>query len=180
MTSPEKLGGCGTRVSSSGFCLWWSSSSQLRCLRKCTTLILSQRDVRSKELHLRLIDLHPDPWVCFRFLHRFPACTLWLVLVICDSFPVLQWPNPTSRVQVNHPYANQHPRRLSLILWSCEIPTFGSCTSNWSVQMLDLQKCTKLRLMFILSLQSHLQSLESWNNPKRQCWGAFPTWQYWR
>ena len=61
ITSPEQLEGCGTRVSSSDFRLWWSSLSQLRCLRKCTTVIPSQRDVRSKELDLRSIDPHSDP-----------------------------------------------------------------------------------------------------------------------
>ena len=62
ITSPEQLEGCGTRVSSSDFRLWWSSLTQLRCLRKCTTVIPSQRDdVRSKELDLRSIDPHSDP-----------------------------------------------------------------------------------------------------------------------
>ena len=61
VNSPEHLGGCGTHVSSSDFCLWWSSLSQLRCLRICRTVILSQRDVRSKELDFCLIDPSSDP-----------------------------------------------------------------------------------------------------------------------
>ena len=67
----------------------------------------------------------------------------WVVLVICE-FPALQWPSPTSRAQVNRPYANQQPMILSLILWSYYILTFASCTSNWYVQMFHFQKCTKL------------------------------------
>ena len=164
ITSPEQLGGCGIHVSSSGFGLWWSSLSKLRCLRKCTTEILSQRDVRSKDLDLRLIDPHSDPWMCFGFLHRFPACTLGLILVIQASFQVRQWPNPTSHAQVNHPNANQHPTILLLILWSCEIPTFASYTSNWSVQMFDFQKCTKLRQMLNLSLQDPLHETTQIDN----------------
>ena len=115
ITSPEQLGGCGTHVSSPDFCLWWSSLSQLRCLRKCTTVILSQRDVRSKELDIRSIDPHSDP------------C---LVFVFFGSFPALQWPNPTSQAQVNRPYANQHPTMIS-DSESCETPTIASCTSNY-------------------------------------------------
>ena len=44
-------------------------------------------------------------------------------------------------------------RIRSLILWSCEILTFASCTSNWSVQMFDFPKWC------VLSLQDILQSL---------------------
>ena len=98
-------------------------------------------------------------WVCFGVLHRFPVRSLGFVLVFRESFSALRWLNPTSGAQVNHPYANQHPAIWSLILWSCEILTFASCTSNWSVQMFDVQKCTKLRLMLILSLQDLLQNL---------------------
>ena len=91
------------------------------------TVILSHRDARSKKLDLCLIDPRSDPtlvysWVCFGFLHQFPVCTLGLFLVFCESFPALQKPIPhTSRAQVNHPCANQHPTVWSLILWSCEI-----------------------------------------------------------
>ena len=82
-----------------------------------------------------------------------------LILVFFGSFPALQWPNPTSQAQVKRPYANKHPTTWPLILWSCETLTFASCTSNLSAQMFDFQKCTKLRLMLILSLQDSLQSL---------------------
>ena len=51
------------------------------------------------------------------------------------------------------------PARWSQILWSCEILTFAFCTSNWLVQMFDFRKCTKLRLILILSLQDLLHNL---------------------
>ena len=46
----------------------------------------------------------------------FPCACLGWFLVFFGSFPALQWPNPTSQVQVNRPYANQHPTIWSPIL----------------------------------------------------------------
>ena len=185
ITSPEQLGGCRKHVSSSDFCLWWSFLSQLQCLRRCTTVILSQRDVRSKELDLCWIDPHSDPTlvqsgVWFGSKHRFPVCMLGLVLVFFGSFPALQWPNPKSQAQVNRPYANQHPTIWSLIQQSCATLTFASCTYNWLVQMFDFQKMHKTSPDVDFESSRSPAKSESWNNPNRQCWAALHTWQYWR
>ena len=118
--------------------LWWSSLSKLHCLRKCTTVILSQRDVRSKELDLCSIHPHSDPtlWVWFRPWHRFPVCMLGLVWEFLGSFPALQWLNPKSQAQVNRPYANQHPR---YDLW------FWKAAKHWRLLLAhptDRYKCS--------------------------------------
>ena len=152
ITSPGQLCGSSTRVSSSDFCLWRSPLSQLRCLRKMHKLWFFLREMRDrKNLIFILMDSHSDPWVCFRFLHRLPACTLGLVLVICDSFP--KYFNDqilTSRVQ-NKPPCGRKPDIQRHYLWFC--------TSNWLEQMFDFQQCTTLRLMLILSPQDLLQCL---------------------
>ena len=173
ITSPEQLGGCGTRVSSLGFCLLMiifitaSLSSKMyncvsfseTCAFQGTWSMFNRSTFWSNTSFSLGCDLGLNT--------GFPC------LVFFGSFPALQWPNSTSQAQVIRPCANQHPTTWSLILWSCEILTFASCTSNWSVQMFDFQKRTKLRLMLILSLQDLLQSLNHEITPtNRQYWAA--------
>ena len=92
-------------------------------------------------------------------LHGFPVCSLGLVLVFRESFSVLQWPNPISRVQVKHPYANQHPTRGPLTRWICVRLKIASCMSNLLARTFDFRNYTRCLPRMIWNLQDHTQNL---------------------
>ena len=162
ISSPEQLGGCGTHVSSSDFCLWCSSLPQLRCLRKCTTVILSQRDGRSKELHLRATTFWSNTCLIMGVLWsavQVSRVHAWVGISI-------RWFIPSTSITKSHKSsANKpsirKPASNDMISDSVELWDTDVCFLRVQLigSMFDFQKCTKLRLMWILSLQDLLQSL---------------------
>ena len=84
-------------------------------------------------------------WVCFGILGDVPNTSI-----------TKSHKSSANKPSIRKPASND---MISDYLWSCENLTFASCTSSWSVQMFDFQKCTKLRLMWILRLQDLLQNL---------------------
>ena len=99
-------------------------------------------------------------------LHRFPACMLRLVLVILESFQVLQWPNPTSQVQID-----------SVELWDTDVYFLHIQLIGTNVRLPTMHN-TPPDVDFESSRSPAMS--ESWNNPNRQSWAAFLTWQHWR
>ena len=157
-----------------GLLLLRSFLSQLHCLRRCTTVILSERDVRSKELDLCSINPHSDP-------------TLVQSWVWCGSFPPVSrvhawvgfgilWVFPSTWMTKSHESSAGTP--------SIRKPSSNDMISD-SVELRDTDVCflhiqligTNVRLpkmhrtppdVDFESSRSPGKS-ESWNNPKEHC-----------
>ena len=164
----------------------WTSSfddhlfSQLRCLRKCTTMIFSERCAFERT------------W------STLDGSTFWSNT--CLIFGVLWVSSPVSRVLAWVGFG---------ILWvvpstsmtkyqksSASKPSIRKPASNDmisdSVELWDTDVCFLHIQLFGANVRlpkmhktppdasrSPAKS-ESWKNPNRQCWAAMPTWQYWR
>ena len=182
ITSPEQLGGCGTRVSSSDFCFWWSSLSQLRCFRKCTTVIPSQRDVRSKELDLMFDGstfwsntclILGEIWVLTQVSRVHAWVGFGILWVVPSTSMTKSHKSSAGKTSIRKPASNDMISD-SVELWDTDV-----CFLHIQLIVTNMWLPKMHRIPPDVDFQSSRSPVKSgsWNNPNRQCWAALPTWK---
>ena len=147
-----QLCGLWTRVSSSDFCLWWSSWSLLHSLRKYTTALHIDKNLRLRQrdphltIYLHLGYLSSATW-CWNFASGFPLSP-WV-----GDFVLFEKKSDTSitlshkQEQVVHPSSNSIPRN-----------NFGFCRTvgYWRVSGTSILWGTSVRLPEIQKIHPKL------------------------